>query len=434
MPSLPTADHDVVVVGAGLSGLCAAKHLTTAGLDVVVLEASDGVGGRVRTDAVDGLLLDRGFQLYNPAYPEGVRMLDLDALELRPFTPGVLVAFGGRRYALADPRRLPTWTGDALRAPVGSLRDKLRFAAYAMRCSRTSTADLLDLEDGTSDAALRAAGISDQLLDTVLRPFLSGVFLEDELATSRRFLDLVLRSLVAGVPSVPAAGMGAIPQQLAARLPAGCVRLGTAVRHLTSDGVAFGPEPGGEISARAVVVATDARAATELLPGLAVPPSHAVTTWYHLADTDPSDLSLGRPVLVVDGQRRGPVVNSVVLTHAAPTYASDGRVLVSTSVLGRHDGSPGSTREPDVRGHLGIMYGVDTRGWQAVASYPIEAALPAMSPPFDVRRDVRFGPGRYVCGDHRDTSSIQGAMVSGRRAAEAVLADLHHPNALEAAR
>jgi hypothetical protein len=170
-----------------------------------------------------------------------------------------------------------------------------------------------------------------------------------------------------------------------------------------------------------VVVAAQARAAARLLPGLDVPAAHALTTWYHLADCPPRQLTDGRSVLVVDGQRRGPVVNTVVLTHTAPSYASAGRVLVASSALGvRRE----AATEADVRGHLGLLYGADTRSWQLVGHYPVADALPALPATTPLQRPVRFGDGGYVCGDHRDTPSIQGAMVSGRRAARAVLEDL----------
>lgn len=412
------ATADVVVVGAGLAGLHAALRLADEGLDVRVLEASDDVGGRVRTDHVDGLRLDRGFQLYNPGYPEGARVLDHAALDLRPFAAGVVVAMGSRRYRLADPRRHPTWAVDALRAPLGTPAQKLRAARYALRAAARPGPELAGQPDSTAEEALLAAGVGPRLLDTVLRPFLSGVFLEDELGTSRRFLDLVLRTFVRATPTVPAEGMGAIPRQLADRLPDGVVRLGAAVREVGPGRVRTDDE---EVTARAVVVATDPITAGTLLPGLPTPAMHAVTTWYHLADVGGARLLGGEPLLVVDGQRRGPVVNSAVLSNAAPSYASEGRVLVSSSSLGVHD-DPSSER--DVRGHLGLLYGTDTRGWTHAATYPVPAALPAMPPPLDLRRDVRLGDGVYVCGDHRDSSSIQGALVSGRRAADAVLADL----------
>ena len=412
-----STDADVIIVGAGLAGLCASLHLVGAGQRVLLLEASDAVGGRVRTDYVDGLQLDRGFQLYNPAYPEAARMLDHAALELRPFVAGMLVAMGRKRYPLADPRREPAWALAAARAPVGGMRDKARFAAYAWKAARSPIRTLLEAEDVSAEDALRSAGIGHRLVDTALRPFLAGVLLEDELATSRRFVDLVLRSFARGTPSVPADGMQALPEQLAARLPAGTLLLGHRVEQVRTGSVDSG---GRTFTARSVVVATEAPAAAELLPDLTVPPMHAVTTWYHLADCEPQSLTDGRPVLVVDGQRRGPVVNTVVMTHAAPGYASGGRVLVSSSSLGVRTGA---AVEADVRGHLGLLYGVDTRGWEAVATYPIAYALPAMTPPLDLRRPVALGDGRYVSGDHRDTSSIQGAMVSGRRVAEAVLHD-----------
>jgi len=410
------ARADVVVVGAGMAGLVAAGALNDAGYDTLVVEASDGVGGRVRSDHVDGLTLDRGFQLLNPSYPAAADLLDLEALALRPFASALLVAMGGRRYLLADPRRDPLGGPRALAAPVGSLRAKLALARYALRVSRADPAALVAQPDGPAQEALREAGASEALLDTVLRPFLAGVFLESDLTTSRRFLDLVLRSFVLAAPAVPAGGMGAIGDQLASRLPAGTVRLGTPARSLRAGRVVT---DAGTVGARVVIVATDAGAAARLLPGLVVPARHGVTTDYHLADCEPGRLAGGRAVLTVDGQRRGPVLNTVVLTHAAPTYAPDGQVLVSTSHLG-----VGRAAERDVRGHLGLLYGVDTRGWTPVARYPVPDALPAMDPPHEFRKPVRLEPGLLVCGDHRDSSSLQGALVSGRRAARAALSDL----------
>ena len=408
--------HDVVIVGAGLAGLAAARHLSMRGLDVAVLEASDDVGGRVRTDVVDGLLLDRGFQLYNPAYPEAARVLDHPALDLKPFVPGVVAVTPQGRTRLGDPRRRPAWITDALSGRSGSLAGKARFASYAWRVSRTSARDLERSVDFPAEVALRSAGVDDTLLEAVLRPFLAGVFLEDRLATSRRFLDLVLKSFSAGVPSLPAAGMGAIPQQLASALPEGAVHTGVRVESVQAGRVA---SDAGTWTARSVIVATDPLTAGRLLPGLAVPEGRSVTTWYFVAHTPPELLTGGDPVIVVEAG--SPVVNTVVLTHAAPSYAADGRTLVSASALGLHDDVESVLR---VRAHLAGMYGVGTSGWQHVATYPIPYALPAMPPPLTVRKPVALGEWLVVAGDHRDTGSIQGAMVSGRRAATAALRQL----------
>ncbi len=412
-------EHDVVIVGAGLAGLAAARQLSIHGVDVVVLESSDDVGGRVRTDVVDGLFLDRGFQVFNPAYPEAARVLDYDALELRGFTPGVIALTDHGPTRLGDPRALPKWATDALSRRSGRLGGKLRFASYALRNARQSRHQREAQMDMPADVALLSAGVGADLLETVLRPFLSGVFLEDRLETSRRFLDLVLLSFLKGRPSVPAQGMQAIPRQLHDALPEGTVRLGVEV-HQVDDGVLHTSD--GSVRARTVIVATDPRTAAGLLPSLHVPGGRDVTTWYYVADTRPELLTGGEPVVVVDGRHaRGPLVNTVVLTHAAPTYASDGRVLVSASALGLHDDA---AMEAIVRGHLAQLYGVGTRSWAHVATYPVPYALPAMLPPFDVRRPVALGEWLFVAGDHRDTGSIQGAMVSGRRAADGALLQL----------
>lgn len=414
-----TQTHDVIVVGAGLAGLAAARELSIHGVDVAVFEGSDDVGGRVRTDRRDGLLLDHGFQLYNPAYPEASRVLDHKALDLRPFTPGLIALTDHGPTRLGDPRRRPRWVVDALSGRTGGLAGKLRFAAYAWQTSRASRGERESREDLSAEVALLSAGVDPVLLESVVRPFLSGVFLEDRLDTSRRFLDLVLTSFVKAAPTVPSAGMQAIPEQLRDALPDGTVRTATRVSAVRPGAVVTDQ---GEHTARSVIIATDPPQAGDLLPGLDVPVGRAVTTFYYVADGNPELLAGGDPILIVDGRRsRGPVVNTVVLTHAAPTYASHGRTLVSASVLGIRD-----TAEDElaVRNHLAQLYGVGTRGWEMVGSYPITYALPAMPVPLQIRKPVTVGDGTFVAGDHRDTASIQGAMVSGRRAADAALAHL----------
>jgi len=410
----------VVVVGAGLSGLAAARHLTRHGVAVTVLEASDAVGGRVRTDLVDGYRFDRGFQLYNPAYPEGARVLDHDGLDLKPFVAGARIVTGrdGHRRVtrVADPRREPSWAIPSLLARIGSPLSTARFGAYAATRAVRSAASLRREPDVTSEEALRRAGADEALMERVLRPFLSGVFLESDLHTSRRFLDLVLKSFVRGTPGVPALGMQRIPEQLAGGLD---VRLGQRVGSAAARTVEVA---GGDVHrAEAVIVATDPVTAAGLIPDVRAPEARSVTTWYYRPTCAPEDLADGRAVLILDGDRRGPLINTVVLTHAAPDYAPAGSALISASALGV---STGVADERAVRDHLGWLYGMPAADWELLATYPIPYALPAMPVPFAVQRPVRTESGVYGAGDHRDTSSIQGALVSGRRAAQALLADL----------
>jgi len=414
------AAMSVVVVGAGLAGLAAARYLTARAIPVTVLDGGDDVGGRIRTDVVDGYRLDRGFQLYNPAYPEGARVLDHGALNLKPFVAGarIVVDRGGRRRVerVADPRRQPSWAVSSLLARMGSPLSTARFGAYAAACAVRSVPSLCREPDVTTEEALRRAGVDRTLMETVLRPFLSGVFLESELATSRRFLDVVLKSFVRGTPAVPALGMQRIPEQLATGID---VRLGHRVTAVSARRVNV---DGGDVhAADAVIVATDPTTAESLVAGVRAPAAHSVTTWYYRPDCAPQDLAGGHAVLTLDGSRRGPLVNTVVLSHAAPDYAPAGSALVAASALGARD-TPGS--DGDVRRHLEWLYGVPTAGWELIRSYPIAYALPAMAVPFDLQRPVRTDDGVYVAGDHRDTSSIQGALVSGRRAAQAVCKDL----------
>ncbi|MEU6762420.1 NAD(P)/FAD-dependent oxidoreductase [Streptomyces sp. NPDC046853] len=400
-----------VVVGAGLAGLACALDLSRAGQRVTLLEASDAVGGRMRTDRRDGFRLDRGFQVFNTFYPQVKRRLDLRGLRLRPFTPGLLAHTPTGPVRLTDPTRRPREAAQLLPGRNLSTRDLAALAALAARDTLLPARALTRGQDGTTARALERSGLSDHAIDHVLRPFLSGVFLETDLETSARFFHLVLRSMARGTLCLPSDGIGAVPAQLAEGLPPGVLRLESPVEAITDDGVLLAD--GHEEPAARVVVATDAATAARLLPGLPVPDGRTVTTYYHATDTPP----LHEPTLVTDSTLA--VLNTCVLTEAVPGYAPPGTALVSTSVLG---GDPPGA-EAAVRRRLAELYGADTGAWTLIAAYTIPGALPAMRPPWPLSRTTRFAPGRHVCGDHRATGSVQGALASGTRAAREVLAD-----------
>jgi len=400
----------VVVVGAGLAGLACAADLAGAGVSVRVLEAGDAVGGRVRTDRQAGFRLDRGFQVFNTSYPQVQRRLALRELQLCPFTPGLLLHTADGRVRFTDPTRQPGRVADLLPGRLAGPRDLAALGALSARDMFAPVSWLRRGRDRSTQAALAAAGISAQLTERLFRPFLSGVFLEDELITSSRFFHLVWRSMLRGSLCLPWRGMQAVPELLATDLPTGAISLETPVSALTGDGVLL--DGGEEVPADAVVVATGPAAAKALLPDLAVPETRTVTTVYHAAPVSP----LAEPTLLVDTERT--VLHTSVLTEVVPGYASDGRALVSTSVLGRET----PALEQTVRDRLATLYQTATSGWEHLSTVTVEGALPAMPAPHPLTRASRVAPGRYVCGDHRATGSVQGALASGARAAREVLA------------
>ncbi|PWJ49850.1 Flavin containing amine oxidoreductase [Quadrisphaera granulorum] len=420
---------DVVVVGAGLAGLACGLRLAEAGVGVLVLEADDRPGGRVRTDDAGGFRVDRGFQLINPAYPALRRVLGADGMEdlsLQAFGAGAAVAVGGAHHVLGDPRRLPSAALSSLLAPLGSPWEKAAFVAWALRAATADPHALRDGADEPLSSALDRAGVRGRLRTGVVDPFLAGVLGEAEGRTSAAFARLVVRSFVLGTPGVPPDGVQRLPDLLAARL-AGAragqggaqLRCGAPVRgiHPGADGVRVHTDD-GEVRARAVVVATSGWAAADLLPGLTVPAARGLTTFWHEAPVSPVERGRAR-LLHLDGDRRGPVVNSALLTAVAPGYGPTGRHLVASTVLGAEPGL-----EPVVRQQLEHVWGVRTAGWQLVSTSVVPEALPALLPPLRARQDPALGDGVYVAGDHRDTASQQGALTSGRRAADAVLSQL----------
>ncbi|MEV8312867.1 NAD(P)/FAD-dependent oxidoreductase [Streptomyces sp. NPDC059900] len=428
----PAHHADVVIVGAGVAGLSAAHQLTRAGVTTVVLEAAPYVGGRMSTEKVDGFRLDRIGQLLTTSYPELRRTPGLDALVLRPFVPGVLVHSDGRHHraveptgprrargaltaarALAAAPRGPRTTRTAPRTtPLGGALDQARLGAALARLAATPPERLMTRPELPAAKALFSRGLPARTVNGFLRPLLSALLCDPDLTTSSRCADLALHSFARGRLCLPEGGAEVLPELLAAALPPGTIRTGVRVTAVSTTSVTTADH--GEVNCRAVLLATDAHAAAGLLPGLRVPPFHQVTVLHHAAPQPP----LAEPALLLDADRSGPVAHTAVVSLVDPSRAPSGRALISSTVLG----PPPDERA--VLAHLADLYGTSTAGWETLAVHHTRDAVPAMPPPHDLRRPVRLLAGLYVCGAHRDTSTVQGALYSGRRAARAALADL----------
>jgi phytoene dehydrogenase-like protein len=419
-------DRPVIIVGAGLAGLRCAGVLEERQIPWLLLESQDGPGGRVRTDYVDGFQLDRGFQVLLTAYPQARVALDYDALDLRPFEPGAIIRLPDAFTRVSDPLRRPTRALATLRAPIGGVGDKLRVARLRRRLRRTSTDDLWRRPERTTRDALADLGFSTTMVETFWRPLLGGIQLDPSLTTSSHAFDFVLKMLASGDSALPAAGIQAIPDQLAAKLTPGRIRYGTTVVAVDPDGVWL--EDGEHVRGRRVVVAVDGPTASRLVPAVPTPASNRVACLYFAAERPPVD----EPVLVLNGEGTGPVNNLCVPSVVAPTYAPAGVSLVSVSVLGNpqapHNAQPARAQglradplETGVRDQLRRWFGRRVDTWRLLRRYDIRHAQPRQRPPAlaSPTRQIEFDD-IFCCGDHRDDASINGALRSGVRTALAV--------------
>jgi phytoene dehydrogenase-like protein len=412
------AAHHVLIIGAGLSGLACARRLTDGGLECTVLEASDGVGGRVRTDRVDGFLLDRGFQVLLTGYPEASQALNYPALDLKPFHPGALIRHAGEFHLLSDPLRRPQDLISTVCNAVGSLSDKFRMMRLRQDALRQQLCTSVEDSTRPTGEVLQAYGFSDSMLKSFFRPFLSGVFLDSALATPCWIFELVWAAFCRNATAVPREGMGAIAQQLAAALPPGTVRLNHAVQRVEGSTVTL--LSGERVTGDGLVLATDDVTASRLRgEPYGSPAGRLSITVYFDAPAAPRR----GPWLMVNGEGDGLVRTVCALSEVAPSYAPAGRALISVSVSewhGRDDELPRAAR-----GYLQSWFGRQVDDWRHLRTDRIAHSLPPLEllPASRDETSARVTAGLYLCGDYRESGTLDGALLSGRKAADTLLAD-----------
>lgn len=402
------SSEKILIVGAGLAGLTCAYWLDRKGLDFTIVESSESVGGRVKTDRHEGFMLDRGFQIFLTAYPEARKVLDYPALNFKSFFPGALVRSGDKFHRLADPIRQPMEIVPTLLSPVGNVSDKMLVASLR--------AGLLPLHQkgDTTLTALQQSGFSENMINEFFRPFFGGIFLEQNLETSSRMFEFLFKIFSDGDNVLPAAGMQSIPEQIASRLPGGSIQFNKKIERMNGNSVSFAN--GESKQFKAVVIACEEPEYKRLTGQAADLEFRSQTCVYYSSERPPFD----EPLLVLNGEKSGIVNNFCVPSNVSSNYSPAGQSLMSASIVGTPEMSDEQIDEA-VRSHLSSWYGRQVASWRHLRTYRIKYALPSQSPGAIAKVDRNYDTSPvFNCGDYKETGSINGAMASGRKVAEMI--------------
>jgi len=408
--------QDVIIVGAGLAGLAAAVHLHRQGRKVLLLEASDRAGGRIKTDSYEGFLLDRGFQVLLTAYPETKALLNYNDLQLKKMLPGATVLHDGGSFEIADPFRRPLAAFATLFAPVGTLKDKINTLWLKNKLQKLTIDEIFEQPEQTTRKQLTDYGFSPKMIQRFYVPFLSGIFLENELKTSRRMFDFVMKMFSDGDVAIPALGMEEIPKQLVAMLPEGSIQCHTKVTAI--DGNKITIEDGTVFEANQILLATTANALTQKYFSKQKMTSHQVTNIYFEAIEAPTR----KAVVILNASTQKKWVNNLtVISNVSKAYAPKGKMLISVS----YNGIPtvdDATLAENMKQELKQWYGEKVNSWRMLKAYRIEYALPTQE---SVRNEIavseiKISDTLFICGDNLLNGSINAALKTGRLAAEAM--------------
>ncbi len=408
---------DVIIIGAGIAGLTAAVYLHKQGKKILIIEASDRVGGRIKTDKYKGYLLDRGFQVLLTAYPETKSLLDYKKLNLKKFLPGATVLYDNGQFEIADPFRRPSAAFATLFAPVGSLKDKLNTLFLKNKLLKISIDAIFKQEEKTTLSQLSDYGFSNKMIDRFYKPFMSGIFLENNLTTSQRMFDFVMKMFSEGDVAIPALGMEEIPKQLLSMLPEQSVIYNAKVIKIEKNTVLI--DNNTTIESSKILIATEANSFSQQYLANQKSDCEQVTNVYFEASIAPTD----KAVVILNASTNKKWVNNItVMTNISKDYAPAGKVLISVSYNGLTDQDDISLSE-NMKKELQQWFGNQVNQWKFLKCYAINYALPNQK---NIKNDlteneIQINENLFICGDHLLNGSINAAMKTGRLATELII-------------
>jgi protoporphyrinogen oxidase len=411
----------ITIIGAGISGLTAAVYLHKNGYKVQILEATERAGGRVKTNTVNGFLLDRGFQVFLTEYPEAKALLDYQSLQLKKFLPGAMVLFDGGNFEIADPFRRPNMLFSTIMAPVGNLLDKWKTFTLKNKLVNTSVGNIFKQNENTTLHKLKEYGFSNKMIERFYQPFFAGIFLENQLKTSSNMFDFVLKMFSEGDAAIPELGMEEIPKQLLSMLPENTVSYLSKVIKLENNTIFC--ENGLEVITDKVIIATEATGFASEFLAKDKQNYQSVTNIYFEADQAPTDKSL---VILNASKTKKSFNNLTVLSNISSKYAPKDKVLLSVSINGILDEKDTKVEE-NIKKDLENWFGEQVYHWKFLKSYRIPYALPNQEKVYDTIdvSHLKIKDNVFICGDFLLNGSINAAMKSGRLVAELIQSEVN---------
>ncbi len=408
----------IVIIGAGIAGLTCAKYLKDKSIEATILEASFGIGGRVRTDIVEGFKLDRGFQVLLTSYPEAQKLLNYNELRFRKLPSGACIRQGNSFSVMPNPLKNFATAPQALFAPVGSLWDKLKVLQLNLSLKNAPEPTSVNSIDKQSTLDfLKEYGYSDTIINRFFRPFFRGVFLEKDLKTDAHFFKFLFSQFAKGDVVVPENGMQAIAEQIAAHLSPHQIRLNTAVEKVVGNTIFL--ENGETIEADKIILATNASATARILGEKPRFSFNTTDCLYFYSDLPLSIFS--KPYLIINANNNELIDHLVVMSDFAPSYAPVGKTLISVSLVGKNGYSEQDLIEK-VEIELFNWFG-SKHHWKHLRTYRIPEALPQYFQAPPLTNTLKINDFMYRCGDYMAYPSLNAAMKTGREVAEMLSAE-----------
>lgn len=400
------------IIGGGISGLIAARVLEEHGLSATIIEATDRLGGRVKTDVVDGYNLDHGFQVLLTAYPATKKYLDFDALALQEFLPGSAIFKNGKQKIIGDPLRNLSLLLPTLVSGIGTVNDKLKILALNRRLKKKSIQNIFAEKEQTTISYLENIGFSEAIITDFFIPFFSGIFLENKLETSSRMFEFVYKMFGEGNAALPKDGIQAIPKQLFEKLKSTTIIFNTKVKSVENGNIKL--ESGETLKSNFTIIATQASGLVSNLKNQATLWKSCDTLYFEVAKRE-----IRKPLIGLIAAPNA-LINNIFYHTSLQTSATATKELLSVTVVNRQN-LTNKQLVAKVQKELKELCNIDSCTF--IKQYNIPMALPKLQ---DIQYEMlpsetRLTETIFLAGDTQLNGSLNAAMIAGERAALEVI-------------
>ena len=400
------------IIGGGISGLIAARVLEEHGLSATIIEATDRLGGRVKTDVVDGYSLDHGFQVLLTAYPAAKKYLDFDALELQEFLPGSAIFKNGKQKIIGDPLRNLSLLLPTLFSGIGTVNDKLKILALNRRLKKKSIQNIFAEKEQTTRVYLENIGFSEAIITNFFTPFFSGIFLENKLETSSRMFEFVYKMFGEGNAALPKDGIQAIPKQLFEKLKSTTCVFNTKVKSVENGSIKL--ESGETLKSNFTIIATQASGLVSNLKNQATQWKSCDTLYFEVAKRE-----IKKPLIGLIAAHNA-LINNIFYHTSLQTSATATKELLSVTVVDKQN-LTNKLLVTEVQKELKELCNIDSCTF--IKQYNIPMALPNLQ---DIQYEMlpsetRLTETIFLAGDTQLNGSLNAAMIAGERAALEVI-------------